>query len=333
MNWQSALGLLLCLTCLGSPATHVSGQFNSTIKYPADLSQSALDAEIANLLDKIETDSNRHTRLQTELDGLADERKRIRKGLRHRFRALYRVTRLGILSGQGGFDTIVQRIARVKRLERLVRGNLSRLRRLEGQKKRLGNDRKELAESLRKSRTRLDELQQRAEHKRQQHFAVTERSNVYSSQGNPGSYRSQSEEFYGVRMVDRDTASAFPAMRGKLAFPVVGDFVVRDARRDESDGQGLEFQTALGTEVRAAAAGRVGFSERYGSYGRLVILDHGDNYYTIYGGLDRVEVRVGDDLSRNARIGRVGNENSPPALFFEVRHGTKTLEPRRWLGL
>jgi septal ring factor EnvC (AmiA/AmiB activator) len=332
MNWQSALGLLLCLTCLGSPATDVRGQFDSRIEYPVDLSQGTLDAEIANLLDKIETDSNRHARLQTELDGLADERERIRKGLRHRFRAFYRMTRLGILSGHGGFDTLVQRIARVKRLERLVRGNLSQLRRLESQKRILGNDREKLAVSLRKSHARLDELQQRAEHKRQQ-FAVTERSNVYYSQDNPGSYGSQSEEFYGVRMVDRDTASDFHAMRGKLAFPVVGDFVVRDARRDEGDGQGLEFQTALGTEVRAAAAGRVGFSERYGSYGRLVILDHGDNYYTVYGGLDQVEVRVGDDLSRNARIGSVGNETSPPALFFEVRHGTKTLAPRPWLGL
>ncbi len=287
MNWRSALGLLFCLTCLGSSATGVSGQFDSTVEYPVNPSQSALDTEIANILDKIETDSNRHTQLQTELDRIADKRERIRKGLHHRFRAFYRVTRLGVLSGQGGFDALVRRIARVNRLERLVKGNLSQLRRLERRKRILGSDREKLVESLKKSRDRLDELRQGAERSRQQHFAVIEKSKVYLSQGDPGSYRTENEEFYGVRMVDRDTASTFSAMRGKLAFPVVGDFVVRDARRNESRGQGLEFQSALGTEVRAAAAGRVGFSERYGSYGRLVILDHGDNYYTVYGGLDQ----------------------------------------------
>jgi septal ring factor EnvC (AmiA/AmiB activator) len=85
--------------------------------------------------------------------------------------------------------------------------------------------------------------------------------------------------------------------------------------------------------VRAVSAGRVAFSDRYGSYGRLVILDHGDGYYTVYGGLGAVEVRVGDDLSRQARIGSIGTDFAPAALFFEVRKGTRTLDPRAWLGL
>jgi len=333
MNWRGALGLLFCLLYLSYSDIRVAGQFDSTVAYPMDLNQSAIDAEIANLIDKTETVSNQRALLQTDLDELHNERDRIRKGLRYRVRALYRMTRLGTLSGQGGFDTLIQRIARVKRLERLVRGNLSRLHGLDRQKKRLGTDRAQLNEALRKSRARLDALHQHAELQQRQPFAATERSDNYFSQSSPSPYRLESEEFYGVRMVDRDTGSDFRAMRGKLAFPVVGDFVVRDAQREAGDRQGLEFQTALGTEVRAAAAGKVGFSERYGSYGRLVIIDHGDNYYTVYGGLDRVEVRVGDDLSRNARIGRVGNEYSPPALFFEIRHGTKTLAPRLWLGL
>jgi septal ring factor EnvC (AmiA/AmiB activator) len=108
---------------------------------------------------------------------------------------------------------------------------------------------------------------------------------------------------------------------------------IRVARRDESDGPGLELQAPAGTPVRAVAAGRVAFSDRYGSYGRIVILDHGDGYYTVYGGLGAVEVRVGDDLSRDARIGSVGSDFNPPSLFFEVRKGTRTLEPRSWLGL
>jgi septal ring factor EnvC (AmiA/AmiB activator) len=64
-----------------------------------------------------------------------------------------------------------------------------------------------------------------------------------------------------------------------------------------------------------------------------VILDHGDGYYTAYGGLGNVEVRVGDELSAFARIGSIGGSAAMSALYFEVRKGTKTLPPRIWLGL
>lgn len=92
---------------------------------------------------------------------------------------------------------------------------------------------------------------------------------------------------------------------------------------------GLELASKPGSAVRAAAAGRVAFAERYGSYGQLVILDHGERYYTVYGGVGSVDVQVGDDLSKSARIGAAGGD----PLYFEVRRGTKTQDARSWLGL
>jgi len=56
-------------------------------------------------------------------------------------------------------------------------------------------------------------------------------------------------------------------------------------------------------------------------------------YFTLYGGLGAVDVQPGDDLSRSARIGSVGGDTFPTALFFEVRRGTRALPPRGWLGL
>ncbi|MBN1652163.1 MAG: peptidoglycan DD-metalloendopeptidase family protein [Deltaproteobacteria bacterium] len=322
----------ICFFTLLALSTVVLGQFDLSVG-GGDSFESALDVEIANLLDKIETDTTRHARLQADEAGIADKRGIIREALRHRVQALYRVTRFGVLTGSGGFDALVKRFARAKLLQRLVKASLFRMRHLESHDTKLKNETAALAASLEKDRARLAELQQRAKEMQVQNLAQMQESRKFFTVGNPAFTRSESSEFYGLRVVDGDASSGFTALRGKLAFPVVGDFVIRDARRDDSQGQGIEFQTAFGTAVRAAAAGRVGFSDRYGSYGRLVILDHGDNYYTVYGGLDRVEVRVGDDLSRNARIGVVGNESSPPALFFEVRHGTKTLPPRSWLGL
>jgi septal ring factor EnvC (AmiA/AmiB activator) len=121
--------------------------------------------------------------------------------------------------------------------------------------------------------------------------------------------------FYGIRFSDQGEAGpGFEALRGRLPSPVGGEVRVVDARREESDGPGIEFQAPVGTAVRAVAAGRVAFSDRYGSYGKLVILDHGNGYYTAYGGLGAVEARVGDDLSLDARIGAIGGDSNPPAL-------------------
>ncbi len=64
-----------------------------------------------------------------------------------------------------------------------------------------------------------------------------------------------------------------------------------------------------------------------------MILDHGDGYFTVYGGLGNADVRVGDDIGRGAQIGDIGVDPGPPELYFEVRQGTRTLDARTWLGL
>jgi septal ring factor EnvC (AmiA/AmiB activator) len=121
----------------------------------------------------------------------------------------------------------------------------------------------------------------------------------------------------------------FADQRGNLALPVSGPASIQEARRAESDGPGLEFASSRGAAVRAAAAGRVAFAERYGSYGQIVIVDHGERFYTVYGGLGGVDVQVGDDVSKSARLGSAGAD----PVYFEVRRGTKTQEARGWLGL
>jgi septal ring factor EnvC (AmiA/AmiB activator) len=85
--------------------------------------------------------------------------------------------------------------------------------------------------------------------------------------------------------------------------------------------------------VRAVFAGRIAFADRYGAYGRLVIVDHGDHYYSVSGNLAGIDVKVGDEVSAGERLGSVGDEGRGPMLYFEIRHGTDTVPPTPWLGL
>ena len=303
------------------------GSRNSALGERAATGGIGVDVEIARVLDEIETESAKQTRLDAEIANLDARRTALHQALKSRVRALYRITRSGMTPFAGGFDAIRQHVARVRRLQALVTNDA---RALQAAALRTDAARAESAlavTSLEHARQRLSALQ-----------SQETLSSLHAQARDPSPLRenrSGSDTFYGLRLSDThdEPSAAFEAQRGKLAAPVSGEVRVVEAHRRESDGTGLEFQARPGTSVRAAAAGRVAFSDHYGSYGRLVIIDHGGGYYTAYGGLGSVEVRVGDDVSAYARIGDIGSEASPAALYFEVRKGTRTLPARAWLGL
>jgi septal ring factor EnvC (AmiA/AmiB activator) len=291
-----------------------------------------VDVEIARVLDEIETESAKQSRLDAELAVLDTRRSQLHNTLKSRVRALYRITRSGMTPVAGGFEAIRQHVARVRRLSALVTNDAHALSAAEARSQTARSETGLAATSLGHARERLAALQ-----------SQESMSSIHmrdSASGRSAGEPASNAAFYGLRFSDSNSggtgtspSASFESQRGRLAAPVTGEVRVIDGRRNEGEGEGLEFQANPGTPVRAAAGGRVAFSDRYGSYGRLVILDHGAGYYTAYGGLGHVEVRVGDDLSPYARIGDIAGDTTRPGLFFEVRKGTRALPPRAWLGL
>lgn len=128
--------------------------------------------------------------------------------------------------------------------------------------------------------------------------------------------------------------SGFAQMRGRLPFPLPGRAEIEQVRRPWAHGTGLAMQAPHGTSVRAVFAGRVAFADAYGDYGKTVILDHGDGYYTVSANLGVVEVGVGDELAAGSRIGTLGaGTNGRAELYFEVRRANDTLPPSEWFGI
>ena len=131
----------------------------------------------------------------------------------------------------------------------------------------------------------------------------------------------------------------FDALRGRLSPPVDAEIRsgfgrVVDARfQTETFRKGVEFDASLGERVRAAAMGEVRYAGWFRGYGRIAILDHGDEYFTVYGHLERVDVEVGEWVSAGKAIGVVGETGSlsGPSLYFEVRKGSQPLDPADWL--
>jgi septal ring factor EnvC (AmiA/AmiB activator) len=131
----------------------------------------------------------------------------------------------------------------------------------------------------------------------------------------------------------------FVTLRGKLDPPVRGAIargfgrVVEEQFRTETFRKGVDFEVPMGTPVRAVAAGRVRLAGRFRGYGNLIILDHGDEYFTVSAHLSRIGVSVGDTVRRGQAVGQAGDTGSlsGPRLYFEIRRGEAPLDPRKWL--
>ena len=134
----------------------------------------------------------------------------------------------------------------------------------------------------------------------------------------------------------------FKKLRGKLTFPVEGGRVeVRfGRRRDPRFGtitlqRGIDVRAPAGARVVAAHAGRVVHSGWFRGYGNLVILDHGEGYYSLMAHLGTLSRATGDEVRAGELVGTVGDTGSlkGPYLYFELREGnTKPIDPERWLA-
>jgi septal ring factor EnvC (AmiA/AmiB activator) len=71
------------------------------------------------------------------------------------------------------------------------------------------------------------------------------------------------------------------------------------------------------------------FASQNEVYGLFVIVDHGERFRTVYGGLGSLDVQVGDAISKSARLGATGSST----IYFEVRRGRRSQDARSWLGL
>lgn len=346
MNVRRAALLLVALALLVAPVGRA--QYPSPVVVTDPYAESArIDTELASAQAALADADARYTRGKTELDALAPRQAHAREGMRTRVRALYRMQRAGHLPVAGGFDAMLTHLARVERLERIVERDARSVSYLDRRTQALREDVRAAETELTSLRTRVSGLEARKA-ALEAELGTNVGDAWLSALGTPAYPADPAAGLghLGVAPLPAVTplgspglvgtapapapVSGFAVLRGRLGAPVARALEVRDGVRD--DGPGLEFVTAPGTSVHSVADGRVAFAGAYGSYGKVVILDHGDSFYTVYGGLGAFGVRVGDSVSRGTRLGDVAPAQRP-AVFFEVRRSTRTLDPRSWTGL
>lgn len=138
-------------------------------------------------------------------------------------------------------------------------------------------------------------------------------------------------------------AYPFSELQKRLAYPVAGEPVRQFGDTDGTghSAQGLILATNPGALVTAPADGWVVFAGMFRSYGRMVILNAGDDYHLVLSGMDQVNVREGQFVvageplavmgaKRVASVNALALETDRPTLYIEFRKNGKPVDPRPW---
>jgi len=135
------------------------------------------------------------------------------------------------------------------------------------------------------------------------------------------------------------TAIDIRSVQGALEWPVKGKVIERFGRQRNPKfstytvNNGLRIEAVAGTQVRAVFQGTVLFSQWFKGYGNLIILDHGNRVFSLYGNLKAPSVAVGERIAPGQPIAGVGEseETSSGHLYFEIRQDNKPEDPQKWL--
>jgi septal ring factor EnvC (AmiA/AmiB activator) len=134
-----------------------------------------------------------------------------------------------------------------------------------------------------------------------------------------------------------DATQSFDHMRGKLPWPVPGRVTAHYQEQHANSAAGMRWNGEMieaerGAKVRAAYFGRVVYADWLQGLGLLLIIGHSGGYMTLYGHAEVLYKSVGDWVAPGDVIAALSDANgSAPQLYFEIREGRKTVDPKVWL--
>lgn len=127
-----------------------------------------------------------------------------------------------------------------------------------------------------------------------------------------------------------------PGLQGALPRPVQGPIRARfgTERPDGGKWRGLLIQAPEGTAVRAVAPGTVVYADWLRGFGNLIIVDHGNQYLSVYAYNQSLLKRVGQTVSAGEPIATVGSTGGQveSGLYFEIRHRGAPQDPAKFLA-
>ncbi len=286
--------------------------------------------------------------LETKILKLEEQLKRQQYVLGMRLRALYKeggMVPVKILFSAEGMAELLQRFKYMDSImaydTAVFRTFESRLKQLQGEKQTLLKVKANLLTLEKAALSKKDDLKKEKIGKSsflkkisgEKKYALKARKELVASSGELNKLIARLQEKLvlgkGLSIVDK---------KGKLRYPVPGKVLNKFGKhRDRKYGtfivnNGIDLKVPGGTPVRAVFDGKVLFTGKLEGYGNLVILGHGEKYHSLYGHMEKIQVKTGQIVGEGGILGTSGDTGSliGATLYLEMRHQGKPIEPTRW---
>lgn len=311
----------------------------------ANLHVLALQSELDELEKQIES-SSREARL------LVDNIAKTEEYIALRLSALYKLDQLGkiqlLASAESVFDLLYRKFA----LEKILAHDEETLDRYLADKERLAK----LSETLNQRKKEKLALEQKTRDQiRQLSYKRDKRKKILADVRNKKELALAAVESLkqaGIALdqtvlslhvepipTKKKDGKMFAAYKGLLQNPVDGKVISffgpykNDRFNVTNYRSGIEIQADRGEPIRSVRSGQVLFSGWFKSYGNMIIIDHGNHYYTVYAHAEELFKKKGDPVETGEVIATVGDTASMTGtnLYFEVRHHGKPMDPLLWL--
>lgn len=135
------------------------------------------------------------------------------------------------------------------------------------------------------------------------------------------------------------SAQGFAALKGQLPLPVSGAILQTFGKHTNttfdvsSFTNGIDIETTPGAAIKAVYDGKVVYAGTLRGYGKLIIIDHGNNYFTLISGVGEIQKQVGDTVILHEQIGVTSIHTGllQEGLHFEIRHKSQAQDPLEWI--
>jgi len=299
--------------------------------------QKEIETSINNLKQELINLKKQRVKIETSLNA-------VKKQLNQRLIAIYQWHRLGLLSMlsptgvKNAFLTSTYLGQIVKRDQLL----LNKYQILKENLKYLENTRKEKLAEIEKYQLQIKNLKNQIEAEKKKKIVLLRRTKQAKAR-----YRKKAAALKRaaarlekiIKSLKKQQIKKQYIKAGHLTWPVDGKIVVPFGKYYNEDtstyllSNGIEIKVPTGASFKAVASGKVVYADWLKGYGNIIILDHGNGYYTLYAHAISLYKKKGDWVKAGEVLGKVGDMGSinGPTLYFELRHHTKPIDPFTWL--
>lgn len=311
-----------------------------------DMAIQQLNADISTLETRLKEGQSEIKKLQSRQQQLTAKSEQQKAQVVQSLQSLYKSlgdSRIKLLLNQEDPESVSRQLVYLDYFQQAQLQSIREYEKTLAELKSVENARQTLITRLNREKEEIDQKQQSlVKQQSERRKLLSELASRYQKGGKALKQLEQEREKLGkllASIISRQLSNSesFKSRKGKLLWPVKGRvlFNFNDQNPEtRMRWQGMFIAATSGTTVNAVHDGRVIFADWLSSYGLLAIVDHGDNFLTLYAHNDSILRQEGDTVLAGeplALSGQSGGQQTE-GVYFEVRLNGKPQNPSLWLG-